>query len=66
VSYGGKLRRFAALCSSTNPIDLLEEATPERFRNVLDICFKDKVANGFLIIYTPQGAMNLLQLQNSQ
>lgn len=68
IDKGGKLSQLSSesveqlrkvlppYCSSANPIDLLEEATPERFRNVLDICFKDKVASGFLIIYTPQGA----------
>jgi acetyltransferase len=34
----------------------LEEATPDRFREVMEICFKDPNADGFLIIYTPQGA----------
>ncbi len=43
-------------CSRANPIDLLEEATPERFKAVLDICLQDSMTNGFLIIYTPQGA----------
>jgi acetyltransferase len=68
IAKGGKLSQLSGetqeqlrrilppYCSSTNPIDLLEEATPERFRAVLDMCFKDKVASGFLIIYTPQGA----------
>jgi len=68
IDKGGKLSQLSGgtqeqlkkalppYCSSINPIDLLEEATPERFRAVLDICFKDKIASGFLIIYTPQGA----------
>lgn len=68
IDKGGKLSKLSSetqeqlkkalppYCSSINPIDLLEEATPERFRAVLDICFKDKIASGFLIIYTPQGA----------
>jgi acetyltransferase len=43
-------------CSIANPIDILEEATPDRFRNVMEICLKDPNSNGFLIIYTPQGA----------
>jgi acetyltransferase len=43
-------------CSIANPIDILEEATPDRFRNVVEICLKDSNSNGFLIIYTPQGA----------
>lgn len=42
-------------CSVINPIDILEEATPDRFRKVMEICFKDPCSDGFLIIYTPQG-----------
>ena len=47
-------------CSVMNPIDILEEATPERFRKVMEICFKDPKSDGFLIIYTPQGAADPL------
>jgi len=43
-------------CRATNPIDILEEASVERFRKVMEICFKDSNSDGFLIIYTPQGA----------
>ncbi|MGQ9566118.1 MAG: bifunctional acetate--CoA ligase family protein/GNAT family N-acetyltransferase [Candidatus Bathyarchaeales archaeon] len=43
-------------CSFTNPVDILEEATPERFRKVVETCFNDPNSNGFLILYTPQGA----------
>ncbi len=43
-------------CRATNPIDMLEEAPVERFRKVMEICFKDPKSDGFLIIYTPQGA----------
>ncbi|MEM3550333.1 MAG: bifunctional acetate--CoA ligase family protein/GNAT family N-acetyltransferase [Candidatus Bathyarchaeia archaeon] len=45
-------------CRVTNPIDILEEATSERFRKVIEACFKDPNSDGFLIIYTPQGAAN--------
>ena len=43
-------------CSKLNPIDILEEATTDRFRKVMEICFRDPDTDGFLIIYTPQGA----------
>ncbi|MFQ6067947.1 MAG: bifunctional acetate--CoA ligase family protein/GNAT family N-acetyltransferase [Candidatus Bathyarchaeia archaeon] len=43
-------------CSKLNPIDIMEEATTDRFRKVMEICFKDPNSDGFLIIYTPQGA----------
>jgi len=43
-------------CSKLNPIDILEEATTDRFRKVMEICFQDPNSDGFLVIYTPQGA----------
>ncbi|MEM3596833.1 MAG: bifunctional acetate--CoA ligase family protein/GNAT family N-acetyltransferase [Candidatus Bathyarchaeia archaeon] len=43
-------------CSISNPIDIFEEATPERFKKVIEICLQDPKSDGFLIIYTPQGA----------
>jgi len=47
-------------CRAANPVDILEEATVDRFRTVMEICFKDPNSDGFLIIYTPQGAANPL------
>ncbi|MEM2119422.1 MAG: CoA-binding protein, partial [Candidatus Bathyarchaeia archaeon] len=43
-------------CSVSNPIDIFEEATLERFKKVMEICFQEPNADGFLVIYTPQGA----------
>jgi len=43
-------------CSIANPIDIYEEATPTRFKNVMEICLKDPNSSGFLVIYTHQGA----------
>ncbi len=43
-------------CSKLNPVDVLEEATTDRFKKVMEICFRDPNSDGFLIIYTPQGA----------
>lgn len=42
-------------CSLLNPIDLLEEATADRFKRAIEISLKDPSSQGFLIIYTPQG-----------
>jgi acetyltransferase len=68
IARGGRLTRLSMetvqaltrvlppYCCATNPIDILEEATVERFRKVMEICFKDPNSHGFLIIYTPQGA----------
>jgi len=49
-------------CSITNPIDIYEEATPNRFESVIEICLKDPHSKGFLIIYTPQGATKPVDL----
>jgi acetyltransferase len=43
-------------CSTTNPIDIFEEATSTRFKDVMEVCLKDKNSNGFLLIYAPQAA----------
>ena len=43
-------------CYTTNPIDILEEATPARFKDVMELCLKDQNSNGFLLIYAPQAA----------
>jgi acetyltransferase len=49
-------------CSINNPVDLYEEATVERFRKVLEICLKDPNSQGFLVVYTPQGATDPVTL----
>ena len=51
-------------CSRANPIDVYEEATPDRFKAVLEICLKDSDSSGFLVIYTPQGATKPADLAN--
>ncbi|MEM2319373.1 MAG: bifunctional acetate--CoA ligase family protein/GNAT family N-acetyltransferase [Candidatus Bathyarchaeia archaeon] len=68
IARGGRLSRLSRetiqalksvlppYCCASNPVDILEEATAERFRKVMEICFKDPNSDGFLIIYTPQGA----------
>lgn len=49
-------------CCVANPIDIYEEATPERYRRVMDICIEDANSHGFLIIYTLQGATDPVSL----
>lgn len=49
-------------CSVANPVDIYEEATAERFRSVIEICFNDAASSGFLIVYTPQGAADPIVL----
>ena len=42
--------------SRGNPVDVCEDATAERFRRVFEVCFRERNADGFLVIYTPIGA----------
>lgn len=68
VARGGKLSQLSSetvqalksvlppYCSTANPIDIVEEADPDRLRKVSEICFKDPGADGFLFIHTPLGA----------
>jgi acetyltransferase len=77
IAKGGKLAQLTAetvqalkralppYCSVANPIDVYEEATADRFRNVLQTCLKDANSDGFLILYTPQGATDPLSLAKS-
>jgi acetyltransferase len=74
IEKGGKLSQLSTstvqtlknilpqYCSIANPIDLYEEATTERFKNVMEISLKDPNSSGFLIIYTPQGATKPIAL----
>ena len=49
-------------CSVKNPIDIYEEASVERFKKVLEICLKDQKSDGFLVVYTHQGASDPILL----
>lgn len=40
--------------SHANPIDLLGDATPERYRQVVELCARDAGMQGLLILLTPQ------------
>jgi acetyltransferase len=52
-------------CSIANPIDIYEEATPDRFKNVMELCLKNPNSNGFLVVYTNQGATKPVDLANT-
>jgi acetyltransferase len=68
IAKGGKLSQLSQetvqalknvlppYCTTANPIDIFEEATPARFRDVIALCLKDQNSNGFLLIYAPQTA----------
>ncbi len=40
--------------SRGNPVDVLGDATPERFASAVEICIKADEINGLLVIYVPQ------------
>ena len=44
--------------SRQNPIDIIGDATPERFAQTLEIVRKDPGADGFLVTTAPQGMTN--------
>jgi acetyltransferase len=76
ISRGGKLTQISNgsaenlknilphYCDISNPIDILEEATPDRFRKVIQVCLNDPSINNLLIIYTPLGATNSCNMAN--
>ena len=40
--------------SHSNPLDIIGDATPERYAKVLEICLQDKDIDGIMVILTPQ------------
>jgi acetyltransferase len=66
IKMGGKLAHLSAesvealdsilpkYWSKANPVDLLGDATIERFLKATDICLKDPGVDGLLLIYVPQ------------
>ncbi len=51
-------------CAITNPIDLLEEATPERYRKVIQTCINDEANSSLLVIYASTGLTDPHTLAN--
>ena len=47
-----------AYWSHSNPIDILGDAPPERYRQALEICFADPNIDAILVILTPQTMTN--------
>jgi len=43
-----------AVWSRANPVDIIGDATPERYRSALDICLQDPQVDGAIVILTPQ------------
>ncbi len=40
--------------SHANPIDIIGDATPERYRRAVEICSRDEDSDGLVVILTPQ------------
>jgi acetyltransferase len=47
-----------AFWSHANPIDILGDATPERYRKTVEICASDPNIQGILVLLTPQAMTN--------
>jgi acetyltransferase len=77
IASGGKLSQLGDIsvknlksilplyCNISNPIDVLEEAKPERFKKVIQVCLNDPAINNVLVIYTPLSATNSLIIANT-
>ena len=40
--------------SHANPVDIIGDATPDRYRKAVDICLQDPAVDGAIVILTPQ------------
>ena len=48
--------------SHANPVDILGDATPERYQQALEVCLKDDNIDGILVILTPQAMTDPTQV----
>ena len=74
MSRGGKLAELSpetlsslneflpAFWSRSNPIDILGDADEQRYVKTIEVALKDGGVNGGVIIYTPQGRANPVEL----
>ena len=51
-----------AFWSKSNPIDILGDASVERYISAIDIVLKDPSVHGVVVIYTPQGVATAVDL----
>ena len=54
-----------ATWSHNNPVDIIGDATPERYRDAVAICMEDAGVDGVLVILTPQAMTNPLEVANT-
>ncbi len=50
--------------SKSNPLDILGDATAERYKKVVEACLYDDNIDGILVIYTPQGPAKPEEIAN--
>ena len=74
IAYGGKLAQLSSETidkldpvlpphwSKGNPIDLLGDANASRYEAAAEACFNDEKVDGVLIIYTPQGSSDPVEI----
>jgi acetyltransferase len=51
-----------ATWSHNNPVDIIGDATPERYRDAVSICMQDEGIDGVLVILTPQAMTQPLEV----
>ncbi|MEN8041683.1 MAG: CoA-binding protein, partial [Actinomycetota bacterium] len=51
--------------SRNNPVDIIGDAPPDRYRDAVDICLKDPEVDGVLVILTPQAMTRPLDAANA-
>jgi acetyltransferase len=51
--------------SRGNPVDILGDAKADRYKAVVETCFEDENVDGLLIIYTPQGVADPVEISRS-
>jgi acetyltransferase len=62
----GKLNQvLPATWSHGNPVDIIGDATPERYRDAVNICMADPGVDGALVILTPQAMTRPLEVAQS-
>ncbi|MGD8564830.1 MAG: bifunctional acetate--CoA ligase family protein/GNAT family N-acetyltransferase [Candidatus Bathyarchaeota archaeon] len=74
IAKGGKLAKLSQKTMKTldrilphywsrgNPIDILGDAKPDRYKAVVETCLKDESIAGLLLIYTPQGIADAAEI----
>ena len=75
IQHGGELASFSEETierlnkalppnwSQGNPVDMLGDATPERYREAIQVCIEDKNTDGILVIMTHQAVTSSLEVE---